>query len=147
MTEIVDKETGEIIEAAESKDPTLHEMIDTFIRLRDKKTEIVKAQKQALKQYDEAMDEIGLYLKGWLADQKVNAISCDAGVAFIRRKRSATVADTGTFREYVIANKFFELADFRANVEAVEGYVSEHDGQLPPGANYRSFDAVSVNRK
>jgi hypothetical protein len=147
MSEYVDKDTGEVIEVTDVADPTLHEMIVTFIALRDKKAAVKKTQAAVLKQYDDAMDEIETYLKGWLDRQQVTAIGCDAGVAFVRRKRSATIADTSVFREYVIANNNFELADFRANVEAVEGFVTEHDGQLPPGINYRAFSAVSVNRK
>lgn len=149
MTEtiVVDKETGEIVEAEESGDATLSDMISTYIRLRDKKAEVKKMHDGVIKKYDTAMDEIGLFIKGWLAQQKVNAISCGEGVAFIHRKRSATVADTALFREYVIENKNFDLADFRAKVEAVEDYVKDHDGQLPPGTNFRVFETVRVNRK
>jgi hypothetical protein len=128
-------------------DPTLNDMIKTFIALRDKKTALKKEQASVLKKYDDAMGEIGDYLKGWLGKQKVNAIGCDEGVAFIRRKRSATIADTHAFREFVISNNNFELAEFRASVEAVEDFIKEHDGQLPPGTNFRVFEAVSVNRK
>ena len=147
MTDIVDKETGEVVEAIDSSDATLQQMITTYIALRDKKAEITKAQKEVLAQYTTAMDEIADYLKGWLANQKVNAIGCDAGVAFIRRSRSATVADRATFREFVISNNNYDLADFSANVDAVEDFIREHDGQLPSGVNFRVFEKVSVNRK
>lgn len=147
MSELVDDETGEVLQVPDNEDPTLNRMITTFIALRDKKAAIKKEQAEALKQYDDAMAEISTYLKGWLGKQKINAIGCASGVAFIRRKRSATIADTALFREHVIENKNFELAEFRASVEAVEDYVKEHDGQLPPGCNFRTFEVVSVNRK
>ena len=147
MSELVDEDTGEVLQVQDVVDPALGGMIKTFIALRDKKAAIKKTQAEVLKQYDDAMTEIGTYLKGWLAKQKVNAIGCDEGVAFIRRKRSATIADTHVFREFVIANNNFHLAEFRASVEAVEDWIKEHDGQLPPGTNFRVFEAVSVNRK
>ena len=147
MADIIDAETGEVIEAKDTTDPTLQNMIETYIKLRDKKAEVVKAQAEITKQYTEAMDEITLFLKGWLSKQNVNAIGCDAGVAFIRRSRKATLADKGAFREFVIENKNFDLANFSANVEAVEAYANENGGQLPPGANFRVFETVSVNRK
>ena len=147
MTQIVvDEETGEVVEAADVADASLQDMIATYIKLRDKKKEIVAQQKAVVKQYDDAMDEIGEYLKGWLAKQKVRAISCGEGVAFVHRRRSATVGDTAAFREYVIENKNFDLADFRAKVEAVEISSKEHDGDLPPGTNFRVFETVRVNR-
>jgi len=147
MSELVDKDTGEVMQVADTADPTLQQMITTYIALRDKKAEIVKVQKEVLKQYNEAMDEIALFLKGWLGKQHVNAIGCDAGVAFIRRTRSATIADTQLFREFVIENKNFELAHFTANKDAVEGYISENDGKPPPGTNFRVYEDLSVNRK
>ena len=126
---------------------TLNEMITSYIALRDKKDEIKKMHRGVLKKYEDALEQIENFLKGYLHSQQVNSVSCDAGVAFIKRARSATVADMGMFREFVISNENFDLADFRAKVDAVEDYVGEHDGQLPPGVNFSSYDAVYVNRK
>jgi hypothetical protein len=100
-----------------------------------------------VKQYDDAMEQIENYLKGLMQSQKVTSLSArGVGVAFIKRKRSATIADTQTFREHVIATGNFELVDFRAKPEPVEDYAKEHDGQLPPGINFRTYDDVQVNR-
>jgi len=126
---------------------TLNEMITSYIALRDKRDAIKKQQAATVKQYDDAMDQIENYLKGLMQAQRVTKIGCKAGVAFISRKRSATIADKGMFREYVISNNNFDLAEFRASVEAVEDYVKEHDGQLPPGVNFHTYDAVQVNRQ
>lgn len=128
-------------------DTTLNEMITSYIALRDKKEAIQKEQKAVIKQYDDAMDQIENFLMGHLRGQKLTSTSCDAGVAFIKRKRSATVADTLVFREHVISTGNFDLADFRAKPEAVEDYAKEHEGQVPPGVNFRTYDAVQVNRK
>lgn len=130
-----------------STETTLNEMITSYIALRDKRAEIEKAQKVVIKQYDDAMESIENFLMGHLRGQKLNSTSCDAGVAFIKRKRSATVADTQVFREHVISTQNFDLADFRAKPEAVEEYAKEHEGQTPPGVNLRLYDAVQVNRK
>ena len=128
-------------------DATLNEMITSYIALRDKKEAIQKEQKAVVKQYDDAMESIENYLMGHLRQQRLTSTSCDAGVAFIKRKRSATVGDVQVFREHVISTQNFDLADFRAKPEAVEDYAKEHEGQMPPGVNFRTYDAVQVNRK
>jgi hypothetical protein len=128
-------------------DTTLNEMITSYIALRDKKEAIVKQQREVVKAYDDAMEQIENYLKGLLQTQRLSSLSCDAGVAFVKRKRSATVGDTQVFREHVISTNNFDLCDFRAKPEAVEDYAKEHDGQVPPGVNFRTYDAVQVNRK
>src|SRR5262252_3817407 len=111
----------------------LEKMIDSFIKLRDKKEELIEKHKAELKQYNDAMVELEGYLRGHLKSQKLNSISCGAGTAFIQRTRSATVADTAIFREFVISNSNFDLADFRPKKDAVEGYIEEHNGEGVPG--------------
>lgn len=126
---------------------TLETMIDSYIKLRDKKGEIKKQQDAVLKEYTDAMVQIEDFLRGHLQEQNVTSVSCDAGTAFIKRKRSATLADKGAFREFVIANEMFDICDLSPKVEAVEDYVKEHNGQLPPGVNFSTFEGLQVNRK
>jgi hypothetical protein len=126
---------------------TLEKMIESYIKLRDKKAAIKKVQEAALKEYTDAMVSIEDFLKAHLQTQGVNSVSCPAGTAFIKRKRSATMADKGVFREFVISTNNFDLCDMSAKVEAVEDYVKEHDGQLPPGVNYSSYEGVNIQRK
>jgi len=122
-------------------------MIDSFIKLRDKKEELIEKHKAELKQYNDAMVELEGYLRGHLKSQKLNSISCGAGTAFIQRTRSATVADTAIFREFVISNSNFDLADFRPKKDAVEGYIEEHNGEGVPGVNFSTRDIVLVQRR
>lgn len=125
----------------------LEKMIDSFIKLRDKKEELIEKHKAELKQYNDAMVELEGYLRGHLKSQKLNSISCGAGTAFIQRTRSATVADTAIFREFVISNSNFDLADFRPKKDAVEGYIEEHNGEGVPGVNFSTRDIVLVQRR
>jgi hypothetical protein len=126
---------------------TLQHLIDGYIKLRDKKAAIKKQQEVVLKEYTDAMIGIEDFLKAHLQEQGVNSVSCDAGTAFIKRKRSATLADKGVFREFVISSGNFDLCDFSAKVEAVEDWAEEHQGQLPPGVNFSSYEGVNIQRK
>ena len=126
---------------------SLEHLINGYIKLRDKKKAIEEQHKAELQRYSTAMDEIESFLKAHIKAQNLQSISCDAGTAFINRKRSATVADTAMFREHVISTGSFDLADFRAKVEAVEVYIQEHDGRLPPGVNFTTREVVQVQRK
>jgi hypothetical protein len=126
---------------------TLAKLIDSYIKLRDKKESLVKQQKIEVKKLDEIMEGIEAFLRAHLKAQKVQSISSEFGTAFINRQRSATLADTAMFREFVIANSNFDLADFRPKKDAVEAYIEEHDGQLPPGVNFSTREVVLVQRK
>jgi hypothetical protein len=126
---------------------TLAKLIDSYIKLRDKKEALVKDQKVEVRKLDEIMEGIEAFLRAHIKSQKVQSISCDAGTAFINRQRSATLADSAMFREFVIANKIFDLADFRPKKDAVEAYIEEHEGRSPPGVNFSTRETVLVQRK
>jgi len=125
----------------------LHYMIENYIKLRDKKAAIRKEQEEVLKKYTDAMVQIEGFLKGALQEQGVNSVSCDAGTAFIKRKRSATLADKSAFREFVISTGEFDLCDMSAKVEAVEDWAAANSGMLPPGVNFSTHEGVNVQRK
>jgi hypothetical protein len=126
---------------------TLAKLIDSYIKLRDKKEALVKEQRVEVKKLDEIMEGIEAFLRAHLKQQKVQSISSDFGTAFINRQRSATLADTAMFREFVIANSNFDLADFRPKKDAVEAYIEEHGGRTPPGVNFSTREVVLVQRK
>src|SRR5262245_33425338 len=107
-------------------------MIMKYLELRDAKEALAKRHKEEMGKYTEAMGLIEAFLKDYLQKSVLQRIGTPDAVAFLHRTRSATVADTGVFREYVISNANFELADMRPKVEAVETYVTEHDGNPPP---------------
>lgn len=128
---------------------TLGKMIEGYIALRDKKKEIADQQKKVLKQYSDAMDVIENFLQAHMQQQNVQNIATDEGTAFIKVKRSATVADKSAFREYVISTANFDMADFSARVEAVEDFVNDpaNKGSLPPGVNFTTYQSVGIQRR
>jgi hypothetical protein len=122
-------------------------MISGYIALRDKKNALKKEHIAVLKPYNEALEKIEDVLRGHLQANQLQSISGKDGTAFLKRTRSATVADASLFRGHVIANEDFDLADFRANPEAVESYVEDHKGGVPPGVNFSTSIDVFVQRK
>ena len=128
---------------------TLEEMITNYIALRDKKKSLADDHKKVLEKYNTAMTEIETYLQGYLQQNNLQNLACKDGTAFLKTKRSATIADRGMFREFIISSKNFDMADFSANVEAVEDYVKDptNGGNLPPGVNFSTFVSVGIQRK
>jgi len=74
-----------------------------------------------------------------------NSIATDAGTAYRTEKKSASLADSEAFMNYVIANQAFDLLDRKANVTAVEEHIKENDAP-PPGVNFSSTFVVGVRR-
>jgi hypothetical protein len=120
-------------------------LIGIYLELRTAKQQLEKQQEEALKPYTERMDKIEIALQKYMQDTRLNSLPTDNGTAYISVKRSASVADAAAFRGHVIETRGWDLADWRANVTAIETFVKEH-GVVPPGVNWREFESVNVRR-
>jgi hypothetical protein len=126
---------------------THEKILTSYIKLRDEKAKVEKRHKLELAQYTEAMMELETYLKDYLRKQNLQHISSGDITAFLSTSRKATLQDSGVFREFIIENGNFDLADFRPKVEAVEDYVEEHEGKTPPGVNFQTAITLRVQRR
>jgi hypothetical protein len=121
--------------------------IDNYLKVRAARDAFRKQYKAKEAEYKEALDLIGGMLRNHLQSNGLQNIATPTGTAFLKTVRSATVQDTSAFREHVIQNGEYELADFRANVDAVQAYMDDHKGALPAGINFQSFIDVGVQKR
>lgn len=124
----------------------LNQLIDTYIKLRDRKKILESQHKEAVKPYAKLMEEIEGQLLVMMEKQEVNSLSTDGGTAYQSLKKRASIKDGEAFMEYVIDNKAWHLTDWKANPNAVHDHIKEHNGTPPPGVNASSFIAVNVRR-
>lgn len=120
-------------------------LIEKYIQLRDKKTQMKSEFDAKLAPIEEAMQKIEAHLMKTLNELGSDRIGGATGVAFKSTQNSATVADKELFRQFVLANDRWELADIRAAKTAIKEYIDEND-DLPPGINWRSETVIRVNR-
>src|SRR3954464_12331297 len=122
--------------------------VSQYIKLRDTIKELEDKHKALVKPYRDVLEKLNIVLL-----QHLNAIGSDStsidgvGTVYKTAKRSASLADAEAFMQYVIGNEAWDLMDRRANVTAVEDYMKEHAGELPPGINYNRHLVVGVRRK
>jgi hypothetical protein len=121
--------------------------IDSYMKVRTARDAYRKTVKAKEAEYKEALETIGGLLRSYLQANGLQNIATPTGTAFLKTVRSATVQDTSAFREHVIQNGEYELADFRANVDAVQAYMDEHKGALPAGINFQSFIDIGVQKR
>jgi hypothetical protein len=98
-----------------------------------------------MKPLRETLESLNSVLLAHLNDMGGNSIATDAGTAYRTEKKSASLADSEAFMNYVIANQAFDLLDRKANVTAVEEHIKENDAP-PPGVNFSSTFVVGVRR-
>lgn len=124
---------------------TIDALVDQYVKLRDKIKEsddAYKAKMAPIKGYLERLNgALLLQLQGIGGD----SVKTPHGTAYKTTKRSATIADAGEFRGFVIENRAWDICDWRANAPAVEAFLQENQ-TLPPGVNLSSIVTVGVRR-
>ena len=132
-------------EAAANLPDNVDQLVDQYVRLRDR----LKEAEDAHKKKTAAAREYLLMLNGKLLERLAEvggeSVKTPHGTAYQSTKRSASIADGDAFRQYVINNGEFDLVDWRANANAVDDYIKEH-GAVPPGVNFSTMITVGVSR-
>jgi hypothetical protein len=127
-----------------------------FVRLRDKIRDIKEKHKAELKPYNEALEQLGNMLLGYLNDIGVESVRADAGTPHKVTERYASIADKEAFWTWVVTQGKWEFLDYKANVTAVHQFIEEQTEKAkedpavvpsaPPGVNYTERYKIGVLR-
>lgn len=124
---------------------TAAEMIQKYIRLRDKVDEIKKKQAEQLKPYTEMMDKLSGYLMLELDRAGVDNMSCDDGTVYKSTSTSVTVKHWSETLKYIQENELWDLLEARVSKTAARTVIEE-TGQLIPGVNVSEAVVLRVRR-
>ena len=120
-------------------------LIDRYVRLRDAIKAADDAHKKKLEKHRTMLEQLNGQLLELLNTAGGESIKTEHGTAYRTTKTSASLEDPSLFRDFVIANEMFDLADIKANAPAVATYNEEHKA-LPPGVKLTSVNLVGVRR-
>lgn len=123
----------------------MDELVEKYIKLRDKKAEIKAAYEARVSQIDDFMEKIENAILKKLNEDGADSFGTPAGTAFKSTVTSATVADWDAFLEYVKGNEMWSMLDRRCNKTAVVEFRNAND-DLPPGVNWREETVVRIRR-
>jgi hypothetical protein len=123
----------------------MDELVNQFVRLRDKIKEADDAHKAKVKPAKEYLDALTGKLMDKLNEIGGESVKTPHGTAYRTTRRSATIADGDAFRNFVIATEGFDLVDWKANANAVDDFIRS-EGSPPPGVNFSTAFTVGVRR-
>jgi hypothetical protein len=127
-------------------EPVIHKRIAQFIRLRDKIAEIKKKHDEELKPYTEALLKLNSTLLEHLNENGGDSVTVrGVGTVYRSTKRSASIADGGEFRRFIIGGELWELVDWKANAPQIAEFI-EKNKTVPPGVNLNSVVTIGVRR-
>lgn len=125
--------------------PTVDEVVEGYIRLRDRRDEIKKRQAEELEPIKASMDKMENWLMAQLNAQHAESIRCKAGTAFKETRTSAKVEDWDATLPYILENELYHLLERRVSKTAVEEMAE--NGQEVPGVSLNRETVVRIRRK
>jgi hypothetical protein len=124
---------------------SIEDLIDEYIRLRDKKSEIEAEAKRIKEKLDQKMDALENDILKKFKEVGVESARTNAGTAFIKTTRSTSVAEWDSFLPWVQATDNWHMLTRAANKTAVLEFLDESE-ELPPGINLYSKIELGINR-
>ena len=120
-------------------------LVEKYVQLRDKKSELDKAHKEKMAKYNNAMQELEARLLDNLNSMGVESARTPNGTAYRTVRSSVKVEDRDAFLDFIRENGEWEFLESRANKTAVESYLEEQE-ELPPGLSINRQSVVNIRR-
>ena len=119
------------------------DLIQKYIQLRNRKTDIENKHKEELAPYVHVMSEIETQLLKHLQDTKLDSVNGPAGTAFKQLSTSVTVDNWTQTLEHIQQNHLWDLLEARvAKKAAME--VIETTGKAIPGVKISQATVLRV---
>lgn len=123
----------------------ISELVEAYIKLRDRKAQIKAEYDGKVALVQEKIDKIEAVLLKAFQDTGMESVKTEAGTAYKTTRSTASVADRDVFMQYVVQNGEWPLLEVRCSKQAVEQYKAANE-ELPPGITWREEVVVNVRR-
>lgn len=136
-------------DAAQQQDTpqTNDELIDIYVKLRDRKDAIDKEFDERVAPIKTAMAGIEAVMHKRLLLSETQAFKTASGTAFFKEQTSVTVKEwANETLPYIIQNQRWELLDASVNKTAALAHMEANAGALVPGTKYTSRVVVQIRR-
>lgn len=132
---------------AKSAENPLDLVVERYVILRDKKTQMKSDYEKKVATVDAAMERIEAFLLKHLTDSNSESVRTKAGTFFKSTRTSATVADWDAVSAWVLEDTVsrWPMLEKRVSKGFVEAFAEAHN-DLPPGVNVRQETTVNVRR-
>lgn len=124
---------------------TIAELVTSFIKLRDKKSQIKAAYEREVASINELQDKIEALLLVKFDEMGVESVRTPDGTAYTSLQGRASIGDWDSFIAHVKNHDAYELLERRVSTTAVGQYKAANE-DLPPGVNWTETRVVNFRR-
>ena len=126
-------------------EPTIDQVIDMYLKLRNKKEALENQTKEEVKEIKLKLDKLSQWLMVKADESGVTSFKGKSGTAFITTVDFANVADWDAVLAFVKSNEAYDMLERRVSKTAVRGYIEAHK-EVPAGVTYGTKLEVNVRK-
>ena len=124
----------------------MDDLVETYIRIREKKSQLRAEYEAKVAKYDDAQDKIEALLLRRFGELGIDSIKTAAGTAYTTTRSAATIADWDAYREFLERQEDpFIFLEHRASKTAIEQYKAANE-DIPPGVSWSETRVVNFRR-
>ena len=124
----------------------MDDLVQRYIQLREKKSQLKAEYEASLAKYDQVQDKIEALLLARFGEMGVNSIKTANGTAYTSTRASVSLADWDVFRAFCEKQEDpYAFVERRVSKAAVEQYKAANE-DLPPGVNWSETRVVNFRR-
>lgn len=114
-----------------------------YLELRKEHERIDREAKAQKAEITKIMNDIENWFALRAQEEGLENIKTPTGTVYWSTVSSASVADPQAFRDYVFANKAYDLLETRVSKTATKSFI-EANGAPPPGVNFSTFRSFNL---
>jgi len=104
-----------------------------FVKIREKKRELVAAHEAAVESLDSQMNTILMAIKDRMLRDNCQSMKLTSGTAYITRKTKYYASDWDSLREWMVKNNALHLTEKRVSQTAMAEWFQENPNNPPTG--------------
>src|ERR1700687_5933025 len=108
------------------------QMIEGYIKARDRKKELDDKHKESLRPLTDFMEQLEGLLLAYLQENGMTSAACDLGTVYKRIETTVTIEDKFRFVEWIKNQPDASALDIRANKTVIRAMIDAGE-ETPPG--------------
>lgn len=126
---------------------TAEKLTDTYLKIRNKRSELSADFKEKDKVLVEQMDKVKKALLEYCNEHGLDSVKTPAGLFYRSVKTRYWTSDWESMYQFVLENEIPEFFDKRLNQASVKQFLEENPDLVPKGLNVDSEYAIAVRKK
>ncbi len=126
---------------------TAEKLTETYLKIRNKRSELSADFKEKDKVLVEQMDKVKKALLEYCNEHGLDSVKTPAGLFYRSVKTRYWTSDWESMYKFVLENEIPEFFDKRLNQASVKQYLEENPDLVPKGLNVDSEYAIAVRKK